>query len=416
MYTTSTNTITIQSETLGQDFVGIQIDDENNVTLIEGTDYNLSFTNYEVPFDVSTIDRMLARSPRYVNTPFYFDTTTKATIALKIWEGSFTTDEPSEATQTIDKVRPTIDYSEFNTNISQVASNYLQSTPSIPLSSTSYVVAANDGETVWLRYTASYTDPSEEVSDVTGYLAASDGYTEFLNGVNYSYAQYLTTIPVRNIASNGIVILPIPNNGYYSEAVISSTPTNENGTNTIALSTTNESTDFVQYVHVDVSDFTTDTVIRIALDKTAGGKDVLEYKIVPECRYPQKTIIFKNKYGYFDVLSMVAKNSETLNVEKSEFINNYISNGTYATTTHQRKDINIFATKKIVCNSGHIKEDESSLYEEMLLSDQVWFYNGGTLIPIKPITKTMNYKTRINDGLIEYQIEFDYAYNQINNV
>ena len=273
---TSTNTITIQSETLGQDFVGLQIDDENGITLIDGTDYNVTFTNYEAPFDVSTINGMLARSPYYVNTPFYFDTTTKATIGLKIYEGDFTADEPSTDTQVIDKVRPTIDYAEFNTNISNLVSNYLQSEPNIPLTSASYVVAANDGETVWTRYTASYTDAVETTSDVTGYLAASNGYTEFLNGVNYSYDGYLTSAILRSVAYDGVILLPILNNGYYNDVAISSIPTNENGVNTVVFTTSNESTDFVQYVQVDVSQFTTDTTIRLALDKAAGGKDTIE--------------------------------------------------------------------------------------------------------------------------------------------
>ena len=413
--TQTVNNINIASETLGQDFAGIKIDDENGIPLVEGTDYNVTFINYVAPLDLSTVGTMLSRSPYYITTPFYFDTTTKATIDLKIYDGDFTADEPSTSTQVISKVRPTIDYDEFNTNISRIVSNYLQASPNIPLTSTTYELDSGSNEVKWVRYTASYTDAIEEVTAISGYLIASDGYSEYLDGINKGFSAYLTSTTNRKVSDDGVIILPFVNNGYYSSIVQTSSPTNEDST-TVTLVTSDESTDFVKYIQTDVSQFSTDTRIIYTLNKTAGGSDVITYDIVPECRYEQKTVLFKNKYGFFDTLTMFAKSVETLNVEKKDFVNNYVSNGTYSTSKHQRKDINIFSTKSIVCNSGHIKESETNLYEEMLLSEFVWFYEKGVLNPVKPNTKQLQYKTRVNDGLIEYQIGFDYAYNQINNV
>lgn len=412
--TQTTNEIQIDSETEGEDFIAIKASDGSN-PLVKGVAYNVTFENYVVPFDVSTVNKMLARSPHYVTTPFYLDTTTDATIELKVYTGHFTNDEPASATQTITKIRPTVDYEEFNTNISRVVANYLESTPNIDVGTGSVLLDSNINEVQWVRYTASYTDPIENLTDVTGFLGASDGYSEFLDGVNFGFSGVLTSSTRRKIYRNGVIILPVVNDGTYSDVNINSLPTDENN-DTGTFTTSEESTEFVKYVQIDVSDFPTDSTILCTFTRTAGGTDVYYYDIIDDCRYPIKQIIFKNKYGFYDTLCMFAKSTETLMTESDIFVNNYVSNGSYSTTKHQNQKLNLTAKKSIVCNSGYIKEEENNLYEELLTSEYVWFYDFGNLTPINVKTSNWTYKTRVNDSLIEYSIEFDYAYQLINNI
>ena len=97
------------------------------------------------------------------------------------------------------------------------------------------------------------------------------------------------------------------------------------------------------------------------------------------------------------------------------FINNYVSGGTYDTTKHQFQKLNVTAKKSIKANSGYISEAENILYEQLLYSDQVYFYDG-TLIPVNVTSSSLEYKTRVNDKLVNYSIDFEYAYNIIQNV
>lgn len=66
-------------------------------------------------------------------------------------------------------------------------------------------------------------------------------------------------------------------------------------------------------------------------------------------------------------------------------------------------------------NSGYIKESENELYKQLLISDNVQFYIGG-YIPVNVASKSLEFRTRINDSLVKYTIDFDYAYNTINNI
>lgn len=408
----NTNEVLIQSETQGEDFVGLNIRDENGNYLTNGIEFDVTFNNFEDTFDVSTVNTMSARSPYYVNTPFYFSTTTKATIAIKVWDGHFTNDEPSEATQTITKIRPTVDFAEFNTNIQAIVQNYLESTPTISVPSKYQLVDSGTNEVKWVRYTATYTDPIEDTSTVTGYLGAGDGYSEFLDGVNYQLPTILTSSTRRKVSRSGIVIIPFINNDEYDTvAFVGDT------TSLILTAGSEESTDFVRYAQVDISQMaSSQESFRIVFRRPDLTEDDLTFNIVDDCRYTHRTVIFKNKFGFYDTLTMFSKSRESLNVMKDKFVNNYVSGGTYSTTKHQNQTINLTGTKSIECHSGFIKESENDIYEQMLLSEYVWFYEGGNLIPINPKTMDWQIKTRVNDSLIEYQVNFDYAYQLINNI
>lgn len=67
-------------------------------------------------------------------------------------------------------------------------------------------------------------------------------------------------------------------------------------------------------------------------------------------------------------------------------------------------------------NTGFIVEDMNQTIEELFYSENVWIrYNGQTL-PVIPSSKSLEYKTQLNDSLINYTIQFDFAFDRINNV
>jgi len=48
------------------------------------------------------------------------------------------------------------------------------------------------------------------------------------------------------------------------------------------------------------------------------------------------------------------------------------------------------------------------------MTEQAWIEEGGVAYPITPITKSLQYKTQLNDKLINFTVEFEYAYSEIN--
>lgn len=54
--------------------------------------------------------------------------------------------------------------------------------------------------------------------------------------------------------------------------------------------------------------------------------------------------------------------------------------------------------------------------KQLMLSEQTWVYDGVDVKPITLNTKSLQYKTSVNDSLIQYSLEFEYSFNKINDV
>lgn len=410
-YTTvaASNILTITAPATGIKFIGAKAGTGGTG---EPGYANFTITNEEDNVDISNVEFALVRSPHYVNTPFDFDTTTSATIDLFVWNGLLSA-VPSEPTYTLTKVRPTVNYQEFNTDLSDLVREKLDGKPTIVLTNPTNITDSQDAEVKWFKWVASYTDPQETIADRENTLIATEGFGYYNEGVNPTKPSdnILTNAALRKVDRSSFILLPFVNNGLITGIDIKSNGNEINATETITA--TNDSNKAVQYLSVDLSNTTNDTSLTVTFNP--GGQTV-DYIIEDECRYIPKQVVFKNRYGLYECMTLFKKNNETLNVEADDFTNAYISAGTYSTTDHQKQKINIQGTTTVRCNSGYIPETENELYKQALLSDKVYFFEEGELFPVNIKSSSLEFKTRVNDRLVNYTVEFEYASNVIQNV
>lgn len=146
--------------------------------------------------------------------------------------------------------------------------------------------------------------------------------------------------------------------------------------------------------------------------KTISVTNICEPKFTPY------KITFVNKYGAFQDLYMFKKSMENLNVTDERFRRNTIVNNTtsYATNAAQSERYNVNAQTSLTVNTGFIKEDMNSTIEEMFLSENVWIRYGNKTLPVLPKSKSLAYKTVLNDKLINYTVELEFAFTKINSV
>ena len=154
--------------------------------------------------------------------------------------------------------------------------------------------------------------------------------------------------------------------------------------------------------------------------KDSGGTTQKTITVVNVCepKYTPYKVTFINRYGVFQDLYTFKKTTESFNVTDEKFKRNIISSSTvtYGVNQAQQTRYNINATSSITLNTGFIKEDMNETIEEMFLSENIWIrYNNKTL-PIIPKTKNLKFKTVLNDKLIDYTIDFEFAFDKINNV
>ena len=413
-YTTAVendNEILITSTTSNETFVTVGVYNNLGQGVLPSVVYLLDFDNEVPAVDNSNIEFALTKSPHYVNIPFYSDTTTAATLSLFVWDGDLGT-VPNTPTYTTTIPRPTTNFEEFNVDLSKLIDESLFPVVTIDLASTTQVIDSTSDSVKWIKYVATYVDESQSIADIEGTFVAVDGYGFYNEGVNPTKPSdnILTLATIRKVSRDGFILFPFVNNGSITSIDVDSNTGEINESDTITSS--DESTDIIQYLEVDVSQATTDDYITIT---TQPDGDIITYEVIDECRYDPIQVIFKNKFDVFDCLTLFKKSNVSSNTNSDMFINNYVSGGTYDTTKHQFQKLNVTAKKSIRANSGYISEAENILYEQLLYSDQVYFYDG-TLIPVNVTSSSLEYKTRVNDKLVNYSIDFEYAYNIIQNV
>lgn len=136
-------------------------------------------------------------------------------------------------------------------------------------------------------------------------------------------------------------------------------------------------------------------------------------------------IIYINKYGAQQDLWFFLKETRNIARTNEGYKSNTItypsgSSATYSVQDAPNKVFNTQAKQTHTLSSGYYPEFANEQFEELLLSEFIWwstFKKGsGIIIPVKVKTSSVAFKTSVNDRLIEYTIEFEEAFDYINNI
>jgi hypothetical protein len=168
------------------------------------------------------------------------------------------------------------------------------------------------------------------------------------------------------------------------------------------------SNEMVQNVWVNVAEATTDTYIEIVFN---GVTTTL--LITDECRYTPIDICFQNKEGALQFMTFFKARTDSLSVTNEEFEGD---RGQPLDGNHQYVKFNVQGKSKFKVNSGFIEESMNETVRQLLLSERVWMYSNEIFTPLNVAGKSLEYKTRQKDRLINYEIDFDYAFNEINSI
>jgi hypothetical protein len=161
---------------------------------------------------------------------------------------------------------------------------------------------------------------------------------------------------------------------------------------------------------------------------TSGSAELVSYTIQPigqptkginyaiECayKYTPVRVFWKNRYGQFDFINFWYKNTQTFETEQrvyqpqlGSWNASQLSYNSYQTAT-QRYIVD--ATQTITVNTEFLPQDYNEIFKQLLVTDEVyWMYDQPNSL-VKPLTiKTSNiqFKTGVNDKLIQYTITFD---------
>ena len=264
--------------------------------------------------------------------------------------------------------------------------------------------------TVWVTTVATLIDDSGVTftygSPVTNTYLAMDGYGYFEESINPQCStDALITTNTIYIPENTAGKLPLYAPGV-GKIIIDSTTTQ--------ITDTGNSNQKIQYATIPANS----SEIKVYDTDDTTLKKTITIENVCEPKFSVFKITFVNKHGAFEDVYMFKKTVESFSVTDENYKSNIIDNSTvtYNTYKSQQTRYNVNAQSKIKLNTGYILEDANSTIEELFLSRNVWIRFENKTLPVVPTSKGFTFKTSLNDKLINYTINFEFAFNKINNV
>ena len=165
---------------------------------------------------------------------------------------------------------------------------------------------------------------------------------------------------------------------------------------------------------INLTDYdATDNLITVSFYYTDETRQVV-FKVNEECKYEVVNCVFINKYGLPQSLFFTKAQKRSDEVESSDYRGLISEFGVFNTTDHVYKTFNSNGRSKVSCNSDYLNESENETFKQLLLSEQVWLIEDGIINPVTVDKKSIEYKTKLVDKLIQYVIDFKYSFDMIN--
>jgi len=371
------------------------------------------------------------RSPFYIKKQRSSGVTTQ-TLDLKIWTGAIT------------PVPSTVNYSLTKgvTEVPGSGGSFIYSTFEIAELVRDYIDIAFDGD---------YTSYCVWVNDGTNTYLAVDGYGYYEDGINPELSR-------TKLISNNVIWRPYGENiriPVYADdsydvvmaskgtALRTESVTLQNNTTTkikyISVSGNLSEDNYQQSVLDDSGIYEYNPLLR-ALNNYVDVNLIDEIRIYPldadgmtdepyesikvrtmHCdRYPDRKVTFVNKLGAFQDVYFFAKEVESINTTSEQYKANIVDLYNVSYLGHQYQSFNQQGIESVTLNTGFVSEDYNEVLKQMMLSEKVWLTKTDSestfVYPVKPRTNSLTYQTSLNDKMVSYTVEFDYAFDKIQNI
>ena len=346
------------------------------------------------------LSKVFARSPYFVTVVGALNDNVR--LDLYIWNDPNII--PSTPTKTLS--RSIVTGTEANFNISPYVREYIDAKPS-------HVVSANYPAAEYDLYCQCTIDVYiNDVYDSTiSNLYCFDGYGNFEQGMNpnlgdYSLAQGTYYFDSSSSGSNGTITFCADNSSWFAKYI----ETDTLDETIVDLGTTGVKTiDRVQYATLGntleiYNEFDVLQATYIFLPKDECKYTPVAVDFINKWGAPQREIFWKASYKNFEASSTPFKAMP--------------SSVDYDTTQAINKIMNVNGKETIKVNTDWVDENYAYTLQEMLLSESMQLADATAGQPnaVKLRTSSIEMHKHINQKLINYTLEFEYAYDKLNNV
>jgi len=141
----------------------------------------------------------------------------------------------------------------------------------------------------------------------------------------------------------------------------------------------------------------------------------LRYDVVCKQKYPNVRISWKNRYGQFDWYSFYMVNRKSFSTTKKTYQPQLGSweSSTFSYNSYDSSNLNyiVDSSQTLQVNSWWLSDDFNDFFKELLVSDEIYYWEGTTARPLTIATSNIQFKTGVNDKVIQYQFDFNIGQN-----
>ena len=151
--------------------------------------------------------------------------------------------------------------------------------------------------------------------------------------------------------------------------------------------------------------------VQVVSDARFGDLPIITYETVCEPKYIPVRCDFINRQGGWQTIVFFKAQTNNFDFKSSEF-KVLPANWDYNPKEGGMKSFNFEAMQTVKLNTGWVDENYINFIFDLFASETV-LLDG---IPAQLKSKSLPYKTGLKDHNINYEIDFEYTYNLINNV
>ena len=363
------------------------------------------------------------RSPFIIEIGGYGSTHIGSKIILSIWNKGTT--EPTSGTgyYELSKSNPSATQKETYYNVSNYVKEFIDN---IKPTKVTGILTTYEDNNEWVNFRVrKYWDNGTTYTQISNVVYVGvNGFTNYNDGVNNIEGSY------SNIFSNTLIkkyilktsstlkgyinyLVDIPSGGkvevsYYNIPGTLSVTENITGLTGIY----NLKILLTQYPNN--INFADGCVVGISLKNSSNIQLTYSGFIVnsiEECKYTPVECTFINRYGGWEFLTFFKAQSNTVTSKGTDY---KLTQDTinYNPSIGQFKTFNLNGKQTVKLNTGWVDENYSELITDLMLSETV-------LLDGKPVTvktQSSDLKTYLKTKNINYEVDFEYAYNLINDV
>ena len=384
--------------------------------LYETTNFvEIEYTNNSVTIN-ELIDEIVVRSPYLIiSTQSSFDS---ANYQVRVWEGSIFTAASQSVLYNITKPKLFLGQQNVYVNINNLVRERLEANISNFMSlDYDFAKPLSENMSKWVQVNESLTDVGATVSTSVYRFFATDGYLH--NNEVQAIPNILMTGNQRYIHKDQLERIYFQTN-YLTRIEVRFTDGFGDYDAYWNVDLLGDNKNYVQSLIVDTRYFPFGNPwVEYRFEYSNSATEVVRFNIYDySCKYDPFTLVYKNKWGILESIGLTKKSSKKLATTAVDFERSILDyNGNFDITRHTKKQLNVNGYESWVLNTDWMPEYMNQALEEIKLSEEVWLLDSNnTPIPIIIEDNTIDYKTVVNDKLIQYTIKVKMSQQVIKNI